>query len=791
MTLQVDQPHGQHQDHPRRAEHRRDIPDAAVEPDQAPPAVDTPTPAGPPAPGSRREARLRSTPAPTPDATPTLPGPATVLAPTRRRSGPGWIDLRELDGRSGGGARRRRTAGRAERAEVTVPPSPAQAPTSAPRATPRPSPDADPDEETAAFRPPEAHAPFRATADLVVTPAPACPGAHAPFRAAVPRQGGRTTTAVPFVPLRVPTRAAPAPTRPEHSGTPDGAPGEGRPQDEAEFPDGALPPEDRAGPDGLDVAQAGEEHPAPVGAPTPDGPRPTAGSRAPGAPVAREHRTAPDGTPVPGDRERPAVQGRRRPTGRPPCRGPGPAAPATRTAPPPTASQVSLDAAAIAASAMDPGARYPDPALQDPPQDPQQDRSPTGRSRRPAPARQGAPGGRPAREPLRGERPQPDPGPQPGARPAASGSAPRQRPPRLTRQPLPQASPQPTPPPPGDREPAPRRARSRALPLLAVVGVVLGVYGGVSLGDQVSVLHTGSDGKPRTDPAASTTPTSTSPTAARPSTAPSAKGRAASEASPVSVTPSPRKTAAVPAAGTSATGTVVVPVYWVTTSSTRSLLAREYLQVRNTGGAAASAVRAVLEQRPLDPDYTSPWHRARTVTVRAASGGITVDLSSDAFANTSVSSGTATAGIQQLVWTVTSAAQQDVPVTVLVDGARGYRAWGSVSLDQPLRRDARARTSVWIDGPHQGALLPGPVHVTGQGDAAGRVFRWKVTDGDRTVASGVVTGTAASPSDRSQFAFDVSLPPGRYLLTVAAQTSPTATVPGGRRWPDTKALTVR
>ena len=89
--------------------------------------------------------------------------------------------------------------------------------------------------------------------------------------------------------------------------------------------------------------------------------------------------------------------------------------------------------------------------------------------------------------------------------------------------------------------------------------------------------------------------------------------------------------------------------------------------------------------------------------VRAASGGITVDLSSDAFANTSVSSGTATAGIQQLVWTVTSAAQQDVPVTVLVDGARGYRAWGSVSLDQPLRRDARARTSVWIDGFRDGS----------------------------------------------------------------------------------------
>jgi hypothetical protein len=286
------------------------------------------------------------------------------------------------------------------------------------------------------------------------------------------------------------------------------------------------------------------------------------------------------------------------------------------------------------------------------------------------------------------------------------------------------------------------------LPVLAVLGVVLGVYGGVRLGGHVSVLNSAHD------QAAGTT----------------------------SVTAAADKSMVTPAAGAPVAGSPVVPVYWVAPSDGRALLTREYVQVPDTGNTAASALRTILEQRPVDPDYTSPWQPSTVVSVKADAEGITVDLSAEAFADTSVDAGTAAIAIQQLLWTVTSAVQKDLPVTILVDGNGGYRAWGSVSLTEPLRRSDGVLATVWIDSPHENASVPPSVHVTGRGRAAGHRFDWKVTAGSRAVASGTVTGSAATADGWSQFAIDLSLPTGSYLLTVSAQPSD----PAGTLWSDTK-----
>jgi hypothetical protein len=234
-----------------------------------------------------------------------------------------------------------------------------------------------------------------------------------------------------------------------------------------------------------------------------------------------------------------------------------------------------------------------------------------------------------------------------------------------------------------------------------------------------------------------------------------------------------------------------VYVYWVTSSTTRSLLAREYLTVPDYGDPLLSAVQAVLNQRPADPDYSSPWRPARTVAVHSGSAGVSVTLSAEAFAASGVSSDVAGAGLQQLVWTVTAAAQRDVPVTVQVAGVAAFQAWDAVSLGTPLRRDTRFRTSVWIDTPQESVAQHGTVRIAGQGSAVEGTYRWRVTRGGRQVAAGVVTGSPAGPGPHwTQFAVDVPLPAGSYLLTVTAEDPGEQEAPAGWTWPDTRSFAV-
>jgi hypothetical protein len=232
-------------------------------------------------------------------------------------------------------------------------------------------------------------------------------------------------------------------------------------------------------------------------------------------------------------------------------------------------------------------------------------------------------------------------------------------------------------------------------------------------------------------------------------------------------------------------------VYWVTSSPSRSLLAREYRSVPDYGDPLLSAVQAVLREQPLDPYYASPWRPAASVQVRSAADGITVVLSPDAVSATGVSAQLAAAGIQQLAWTVTEAAQRDVPVTIQVAGAAGARAWGAVSLGQPVRRDLAARATVWIDSPAEGTAQAGTVRVSGQGSAFEATYRWQISQAGRAVASGVAAGSVVGPGTGwSQFTVDVPLPAGSYQLTVTAEDPGTPEQPVGWTWPDTRTFRV-
>ena len=254
-----------------------------------------------------------------------------------------------------------------------------------------------------------------------------------------------------------------------------------------------------------------------------------------------------------------------------------------------------------------------------------------------------------------------------------------------------------------------------------------------------------------------------------------------------SVTPSPGT------GSTTATGSVSgVPVYALTTAGTDARLVREFRRVPARGDRVTSAVSA-LALTPVDPDYTTFWRRPDRLSVDVRSDRIVVDLSADAFGDPDAGSGELpSVAVQQLVWTATAAAGRDVPVTVLVDGRRGYDAWGGIVLGSPMRRDIAHRAPVWIDTPADGGTLPaGTQHVTGQGSGFEATFRYVVTSsGGREVASGFTTGTAAG-SAYGWWTFDIALrlPPGRYTVTVTPDSGASGEE-AGPEWPDTKRFRV-
>lgn len=235
-----------------------------------------------------------------------------------------------------------------------------------------------------------------------------------------------------------------------------------------------------------------------------------------------------------------------------------------------------------------------------------------------------------------------------------------------------------------------------------------------------------------------------------------------------------------------------VPVYWIGQSKASFHLYREFRTVPDAGGKVASAVAAMTREKPLDPDYVTPWQPASRVEATTASEAITVDLSPDAFAK-GTGSEVAALAVQQLVWTATAAAGTNVPVTITVDG-KPYDAWGVVRLGEPMQRapqvDVQAPT--WVTSPAEGETVPaGKVTFTGTGTAFEGTFLWEVRDAnDAVVADGFTQG--GSMGTFGEFSFTATLQPGTYTVEVYQPDESGGESPEGpRMFPDTKTFTVK
>ncbi|THJ67095.1 hypothetical protein E8P82_06570 [Arthrobacter echini] len=229
----------------------------------------------------------------------------------------------------------------------------------------------------------------------------------------------------------------------------------------------------------------------------------------------------------------------------------------------------------------------------------------------------------------------------------------------------------------------------------------------------------------------------------------------------------------------------LTPVYWLGEAAGRQVLFREFhpAPAEVSGDPIADAVHLMTSGSPLDPDYSSPWNPAASVTSSISTKNvITLDLSSDAFSE-GLADDEARLAVQQLVFTATAAAAnagliqggESSSVVVLVDGAADYSAFGAVELHGEWTRDTSVLAPVWIIDPQEqveagtdGLIVHG-LAPADQGEAQWRIARVPETpDGGQDGSSAYFRdGTTEIGTDDGAYSFFVDLPPGRYEIIVS------------------------
>ncbi|UUL77902.1 GerMN domain-containing protein [Pseudarthrobacter sp. Fe7] len=242
------------------------------------------------------------------------------------------------------------------------------------------------------------------------------------------------------------------------------------------------------------------------------------------------------------------------------------------------------------------------------------------------------------------------------------------------------------------------------------------------------------------------------------------------------------------------------PVYWIGRSGGNVFLYREFRDVPEQENPVTRALRAMMSEKPLDPDFFTPWQNpGKLATSISGKDIITVDVSADAF-NSNLDADMAARAIQQLIYTATAAAAssglidtgQQIRVRILVDGHTDYVAFGKVQLGALMTRAAGLVAPVWIIDPQEGAEVPeGSVKVTGRSTSPGAKLHWQILQsGDNGSKAPFLNGETTAAAGQGQagtFTLALNLPPGDYDLRVAQAGS------GGEpdRNEDTRSFKVR
>ncbi|MDQ0756366.1 GerMN domain-containing protein [Arthrobacter sp. B3I4] len=271
----------------------------------------------------------------------------------------------------------------------------------------------------------------------------------------------------------------------------------------------------------------------------------------------------------------------------------------------------------------------------------------------------------------------------------------------------------------------------------------------------------------------------------------------------------PTQTVPGPAAGTATTSAPLesaqaankAPVYWIGRSNNNNVfLYREFRDVNEQDNPITRALRVMMSEKPLDPDFFTPWQNPRKLaTSISGKNVITVDVSADAF-NSNVDADMAERAIQQLVYTATAAGAsagltdtgQQIQVVILVDGHTDYVAFNRVRLGSPTSRSAGMVAPVWIIDPQEGTgLTEGTVKISGRSTVPGGKLRWEILRADGAARTPYLTGNVTAGADAAQpglFNFSLNLGRGNYEVRVS-QLDPEGKVQD--LYVDTRGFTVK
>ncbi|MGG5171315.1 GerMN domain-containing protein [Pseudarthrobacter sp. J1738] len=247
------------------------------------------------------------------------------------------------------------------------------------------------------------------------------------------------------------------------------------------------------------------------------------------------------------------------------------------------------------------------------------------------------------------------------------------------------------------------------------------------------------------------------------------------------------------------------PVYWIGRAGDDAFLYREFRTVDNAANAEnpiTDALRIMMSEKPLDPDYFTSWQSPQKLATSISGKNIiTVDLSPDAF-SANMDAGMAQRAVQQLVYTATAAASssgmidagQQIQVVVLVDGHTDYNAFGHVKLGQPMQRDASLVAPIWVIDPQEGTKFPtGKVSFNGLASTLGEAVTWQIlrknASGNNTVVLNGESKVSTEAGKAGLFSSSADLPAGEYELR--ATIKPATGAPATSAVVDTKHFSVK
>jgi spore germination protein GerM len=232
-----------------------------------------------------------------------------------------------------------------------------------------------------------------------------------------------------------------------------------------------------------------------------------------------------------------------------------------------------------------------------------------------------------------------------------------------------------------------------------------------------------------------------------------------------------------------------VAIYYTLDTRAGIKIAREYRDLTGDNRLVA-AVEAMLDE-PEDPDYSTSWNPDTDVLgVGEENGTIEVNLSEEA-RTANVGSEAAAQLVQQLVYTVTDAADdEDAGVQLLIEGEPAGEMWGTFEWNDPVTRadPLDVRLLVQIDEPREGATPASPVKVSGEAAAFEATVPWRVLDEEgEEVDSGFTMTTEGQTF--APFEFEVQLDPGEYTIEIS-EDDPSGGE-AGTPMTDTKTVNVR